>query len=118
MCGCDYAEQPSVHRSKMTVARKVHRCTECGANIQPGETYERVFGVWDGRADTYKTCALCLDLRSFVQEHNECFCIVYGGLQDEIYDTHDHGAPPAYRWGLGRRLVRIRRNRKATRAAA
>jgi hypothetical protein len=40
-------------------ARKPHKCCECGGMILPGQTYERVFWVFDGTAAHAETCADC-----------------------------------------------------------
>lgn len=39
-------------------ARKAHRCSDCGREIRPGETYRRGVG-FDGTAWTWKDCAHC-----------------------------------------------------------
>ncbi len=44
-------------------ARKVHRCGECGHDIQPGDTYRREVTLFDGDIDTHKTCLTCLRIR-------------------------------------------------------
>jgi hypothetical protein len=44
-------------------AHKPHVCCECRETIEPGETYEDVRGVWDGRWCSYRTCAPCARIR-------------------------------------------------------
>ena len=44
-------------------ARKPHECCECGEAIPAGAVYERLTGVWDGDAATFKTCASCVEIR-------------------------------------------------------
>jgi len=85
-CYCDF-EEPSVYNKTTPKARKVHRCSECGATIQKGERYENVSGVWDGYADTYKTCERCLDLRNFVEDNVPCICWHHGNIIDECRDA-------------------------------
>jgi hypothetical protein len=41
-------------------ARKAHRCYECNRTIQPGETYTRSAGVWEGNFQCVKRCAHCM----------------------------------------------------------
>jgi hypothetical protein len=41
------------------MARKVHRCGECGRTIEAGETYWYQTGVMDGQASTAKMCRHC-----------------------------------------------------------
>ncbi len=52
-------------------ARKQHRCSECRGIIQPGEKYERVFLVYDGYADTYKTCLHCKSARDWLTSETD-----------------------------------------------
>jgi len=40
------------------VARKEHRCSDCGRTIRPGEQYRRGVG-FDGTAWTWKDCRHC-----------------------------------------------------------
>lgn len=64
----------------MRKARKPHRCCECHAAINPGDSYEDVAGV-DGNAFvTYKTCGPCVEIRTH-------FCDgswLYGGLWEDM----------------------------------
>lgn len=76
-CGCDY-DAPTVYTVRQPKARKAHTCDECGATINPGEIYEYVSGVWEGRFNTFSTCGLCLDLRQWVQNQVPCLCVVHG----------------------------------------
>jgi hypothetical protein len=57
-CSCDDFQTADIRK-----ARKEHKCCACRRVIQPGEEYERVFGVWDADPATYKTCQDCLSLR-------------------------------------------------------
>jgi len=56
-------------------ARKVHICCECGRKIEPGETYERVSGIWDGRPERFKTCTGCVELRKRLDDHPPFGCL-------------------------------------------
>ena len=40
-------------------ARKDHKCCECLEPIRPGQKYERIFSVYDGAVNAYKTCEFC-----------------------------------------------------------
>lgn len=70
MCFADYdACAPSVFDESTPTARKEHRCSECGGVIAKGVKYKRVFGVWDGCADSFKICPACDELRERIVEH-------------------------------------------------
>ena len=81
-CYCDF-EQPKFITRKFHIARKKHKCCECGKTIFSGEKYEYVSGLWDNYFDVYKTCSCCIKLRSAFSEM-ECFCWYYGGLKESI----------------------------------
>lgn len=66
-CGCidiDIDGTCEFYNEKVVIARKKHKCSECGAEIKPGDRYEYVFGKWEGDHFTVKTCIDCLSLRS------------------------------------------------------
>lgn len=115
-CSCDY-ESPAVYQATTPVARKAHRCYECGSEIKPGERYERVWGVWEGEPGTYKTCARCLDLREWVTAHVPCTCWEHGNIIENAIETaRDYaGEAPGLLFGAYRRKLIIQRNRRATR---
>lgn len=80
-CDCiGDVDLPSVWQVKKPKARTPHKCCECRGVIRPGERYEYVRGLWDGRWSTYRTCADCLHLRCEVG----CSCWIYGGLADAV----------------------------------
>jgi hypothetical protein len=41
-------------------ARKTHTCIECHRTIQPGETYTKSAGVWEGDFYDAKRCGHCM----------------------------------------------------------
>ena len=68
-------------------ARTSHKCQMCFRVIDPGETYERQFNVFDGRAYTWKTCTHCqalMRLASIEYEADE-------GYSDETIDEWEPG---------------------------
>lgn len=85
-CYCDY-ELPSVFNESMPVARKSHRCSECGRPIEPGTKYRNIWGVWDGRGCTFKRCPACNRLAEYIKAHVPCFCDWFGGLREEASET-------------------------------
>lgn len=67
-CSCsisiDHDGGPSCYKEKIRTARKKHRCGECLGDINTGEQYEYISGIWDGGlAAEYKTCLDCKSLR-------------------------------------------------------
>ena len=117
-CFCDY-DPPSIYsQQQVKAARKAHKCSECSRTIQPGEPYESTWGIWGGRADTFRTCQHCLSLREFVKAHVPCFCWAHGNTREDAIDTArgwDHEAPGLL-FGAYRREIAIRRAKAAEKA--
>ena len=84
-CYCD-GERASVYVAKKKKARKQHKCNECNRVISVGEIYERVFGVWDGSVDNYKTCQRCLNLRDYAYDNFPCICWSHGNMIDDCIE--------------------------------
>lgn len=106
-CVCDYYESPTVYSLTKPVARQVHKCTECGRAINPGDQYEKVFGVWDGDAGTHKTCARCVAMREWVKAHVPCLCWAHGNMRNDVIQTarsYAHEAPGLL-FGMWRRYA-------------
>ena len=82
-CCVDY-DAPKVWRQKERVARKVHRCCECGGLIRVGETYQSVAMLDDYGWKQYKTCEPCADLRSSL---SNVMCVYMQGLA-EAYEEY------------------------------
>ena len=80
-CYCDY-DPATFYRSAIRKARKQCQCYECSRPIKPGETYEYVAGMWNGRFDTFRTCSHCLDIRQFVQNSVPCYCWAHGSIEE------------------------------------
>lgn len=121
-CYCDY-DPPEVSSETLPKARKEHQCTECGTVIAVGETYERAFGVWDGIADTYKTCLRCRDLRRWVLGNVPCFCWAYTNMLDDARQCVREAALRApdetagLQFGFLRRVHAIRQHARQSRQA-
>ena len=111
-CFCDY-DPADFYCATKPVARKEHRCYECGHAISPGETYERVGAKWEGIVDVFKTCSRCTALREHLKAHAPCFCWAHGNLLGDAIDTWSDIAPDAEGSGLafelGRMAVAIKR---------
>ena len=73
---------PEFHTVSTPKARCTHTCSECGRVVEIGETYERVFGKWDGYTGTYKTCFECLSIRAIFFEGD----FEYGGILEYLHE--------------------------------
>lgn len=99
-CYCDDGDGPAAvyQPSDVRSARKVYACTECNRAILPGESYERVYGIWpniDG-PEVLRTCAYCAALRDWVEAHVPCLCKMHGYLIEgckEAVEEHEREAP-------------------------
>lgn len=119
-CVCDYDPPTLYSATQVKAARKDHKCDECSRTIKPGESYDLVWGIWDGRSDTFKTCSHCIALRDWVKAHIPCFCWAHGHIREDAIEAaqgYAHEAPGLL-FGALRREVRIKRAREAQRVAA
>lgn len=60
----NHENAPAVSTTAHPKARKPHKCCECLMQIEKGDIYERVEGLWDGRWYTCKSCDRCAKLRT------------------------------------------------------
>lgn len=114
-CYCDY-EPAEVYVQTPRLARKVHRCSECGKAIEKGEVYERVFAIWEGDPNDMPMCFHCLSLIEFVEASVPCFCWTHGNLHEDVRETVDAYAHEAdgLRFGWLRRQAMIEKRRRPT----
>lgn len=112
MCECDY-DTPDVFEQSSVTARKFHQCDECRGWIAMGETYRKSFGVWDGKAQSFKTCVDCLQFVDWAEEqYGDDICYSFGNMIHDVGDClHEMGnkhvsAELSARW---RELKRKRR---------
>jgi len=71
--------------NKPVKARKIHICDECQRRIQPGETYHRTAGSWEGDFFTNKACAHCDIFRKHVFNVDDYYHeSYYGGLGEWV----------------------------------
>lgn len=98
MCMADYSDGYSVVlHDRNQKARKEHKCSECYRIINAGETYNVQRCIFDGQADSYKTCEHCQVVKSWLQK--ECGGYLYQGVYEDI-DQHRLG-------GYGFGVVRL-----------
>lgn len=86
-CYCDPDDRPDTLTETVHKARIRHVCSECRGWIEPGEVYEKSWGVWDGEPNVFKTCPDCLALKDWTLAHIPCFCWTYGGLRGEAREA-------------------------------
>ncbi len=82
------------------VARKAHKCKECGREIAAGERYHVDRFVWEGDLHTHKTCAHCMVAREWLRD--ECGGFLFGAVEE---DLREHCFSGDYTMGLHRLAV-------------
>lgn len=110
LCACDY-DPPAFVAETDVKARKPHGCCECGCAIQPGETYRRIAGKWDGEIGQYTWCSRCVAVHEYIRAHVPCFCWTYTMLHDDALACAEEAASeaPGLWFGVARRVVAARR---------
>ncbi len=83
--GNDMNDLPEFHVEKIVVARQPHVCCECKGAIQKKERHEVVKGKWDRRIDTFRTCALCLEIRGAFFCRTWTYGAMWEDLQDQLF---------------------------------
>ena len=101
MCMIDDGDGAVTMLSKTDpVARKAHKCHECGRAIEPGERYHVDRFAWEGKIKNHKTCAHCMVARGWLQD--ECGGYLFGGVEEDI---RDHAHEGHYPMGVSRLAV-------------
>jgi hypothetical protein len=88
-CACIYIDPdstPDFVNPVVVVARRSHKCYECGREIVPGENYECTAGKWAGEFLRFKTCADCLSVR----EAFFCEGFFYGDIWENVEEHIAH----------------------------
>jgi hypothetical protein len=98
--------------TKPVKARKHHNCDECGRVIEPGETYRRTAGSWEGDFFTNVACGHCDVFRRQVNRadsyYNESY---YGGLGEWVANGYySAGDLPGLTWARRLALYRMSRH--------
>jgi hypothetical protein len=80
-CSCE--NRPSVFRESWPHAKREYRCVECLRCITVGELHHNVWGVWDGKQESFRICMHC---ESVVRkaESTQGFCRLFGELRNEF----------------------------------
>ena len=78
-----------VMRETTPKARKRHKCVECSRPILTGSHYVRASIVYDGTAETIKTCMRCAAVRRALQdEDGSGWVIEYGKLRAALRERN------------------------------
>lgn len=79
-----YCEWPEFFTESLPVARKEHKCCECGLVIHRGQLYWRCTGKWDGDVSTHCQHIECRDACYSARGPSGDFdeCIGFGELRD------------------------------------
>ena len=86
---CDIDNSSSVSWESHPMSMKIHTCCECGSQIDVGEKYWLLKGVWNGEFLTFKTCEMCENIR--IEAINEGVeCITLGCLYEEIGNKSEY----------------------------
>lgn len=72
------------YNSTDPIARKEHKCSECGRTIRKGEKYQRAGGLTEFGFDWYKTCAHCQMASHWLQV--VCHGWVFGAREQDLLD--------------------------------
>jgi hypothetical protein len=75
---------PSIFSERKRIARKVHKCCECGKWIVPKNIYWLSKGCWEGKWDEYKTCESCYELRHELTDGEDG--PAFGDLREWAYE--------------------------------
>jgi len=89
-CSCD-GDFPSILEETFPKARKKHICCECGSDIDPGEIYQKIKGLWEDEWLTFKTCMICYNIRHEANRQEEC-SIPFECLFETVGSKYEYAA--------------------------
>lgn len=108
MCMADSADRCDFYTESNLKARKKHICGECRREINKGEQYQYVFGVWEGKPSYHKTCQHCVSAQAWLR--NECGSWLFGGILEDLEDHLYGESMTPYRLVIGMRRQWIKFN--------
>ena len=85
---CDL-ESPTAYREIVRKARKPHKCGDCKGQIQIGERYTYISGIWDGKPTSYHRCQDCTHIRCEIVKETEEECMPMNGLVGWLLEYAD-----------------------------
>ncbi len=109
-CECDWDAGPTWMRDRWVTARKRHVCCECLAEVEPGERYLDIAGVWVSGFHRFPTCERCADLRESYEALG--YCTMFGTLWDDHLDMLEMDGKGETRAGAVARAVLADRERR------
>lgn len=109
MCAIDDGERYDFYRNAMRKARKARPCSECGREIQAGESYECAEGMYDSTWYRHATCSHCIAARLWLKV--ECGGWLHEGVLEDLEAHWGEGSSYTSVW-LGRAIVGLRKQWK------
>lgn len=112
---------PSCFKEIYRVARKQHKCCECGGIIEPLDVYQYISGVWDGQPDSFKTCTPCTEARDFYEENFKVLrdsddgAYTLTALQSELAEAAKEllDCEPGFKFKTWRLIAKMKQRRAA-----
>ena len=97
MCDTDFGDRAELSSWTFRKARKQHRCVACGGVIAAGKRYGILFTVFDGEAQSDKSCLPCHRAgNKFGADHH---LIPHpSGLSEALQECIDEEPSSAKRW--------------------
>jgi hypothetical protein len=96
-----------VSTTEQRKARKLHRCTDCSAQIQPGETYGYFRYLFEGIWGTERRCSTCIMKAEAFHIAEGCFA-PWGGLFEAIRECAEEDPEFARNYLHARRQLRAK----------
>ena len=74
MCEISHDEYATIWEEDVVIARKLHRCDQCGGDIKPGTAYSKHFSLFEGDVTSEKRCYPCsVVTETFMDMHGTSF---------------------------------------------
>ena len=78
-------DMPSFSNNVIRRAAKPHVCEECGDAILKGDRYEYASGMWDGEFMAFKTCLVCVEVRTAFTCGGYAITQLWENMRDEMF---------------------------------
>jgi hypothetical protein len=77
----------------IVIAKKQHKCCECGYTIHAGQRYQRVSGKSYGHIWTAKTCAICYGIRRAFVCGSWTFGLLWESIEESMFPIWETRGP-------------------------